>query len=138
MMNGYCYLYKDPYENPLNWTAAFKECQTFGASLLVIDDSREQEVIKKQLWDGAYWIGYNRTDTNAYKDVFGAYLPQNVIWAPEQLNKGYGNENCVSLTRIEQGAKRGELRSNYCGNKSGFICKMKGNSFQSPITLKPL
>ena len=135
-MKGNCYLFKNSHQDLVPWKAAFRKCQNLRANLLVVDDAQEQGAIEKSLTGKGYWIGYYRTDshTKIYKDIFGIYLPLYSNWAPKQPDDKYGTQSCVSMIGLEKGMERGTWTDDYCENKSGFICKMKGNTYpQAPI-----
>ncbi|XP_073685570.1 CD209 antigen-like protein C [Garra rufa] len=83
-----------------NWTESRQDCLKRRADLIIINNSEEQEFVKKITEKREFWIGLTDTaEEGTWKWVNGSTLTSG-IWAPGEPN-GKTEENCA-VTSLER------------------------------------
>jgi hypothetical protein len=121
--------YKFHY-NTMDWKKAYETCESVNASLVIIDNSEENEVVTN-LTNRAFWIGLFEIPPLKFVWIHN-FTSRYRNWA-EGEPKNVGGSNCGLVIRLSQHWNDRHWNDRQCNRNASFMCEKGCSKLVSPI-----
>jgi hypothetical protein len=114
----------------MDWKKAYETCESVNASLVIIDNSEENEVVTN-LTNRAFWIGLFEIPPLKFVWIHN-FTSRYRNWA-EGEPKNVGGSNCGLVIRLSQHWNDRHWNDRQCNRNASFMCEKGCSKLVSPI-----